>query len=67
MNMRDLGAPREFEQAVREWGQAAGKKIGTFGVESWIEWSRNFQPYGLEASEYFLDGASKNCLGKSTL
>ena len=62
MNMRDLGAPREFEQAVREWGQAAGKKIGTFGVESWIEWSRNFQPYGLEASEYFSGHTGANDL-----
>ena len=62
MNMRDLGAPREFEQAVREWGQAAGKKIGTFGVESWIEWSHNFQPYGLEASEYFSGEAGANDL-----
>ena len=53
MDMRDLGAPREFEQAVREWGQAAGRKFGTFGVEAWIEWSHNFQPYGLEAVEYF--------------
>ena len=61
-NMRDLGAPREFEQAVREWGQAAGKKIGTFGVESWIEWSRNFQPYGLEASEYFSGHTGANDL-----
>jgi hypothetical protein len=62
MNMRDPGAPREFEQAVGKWGQAAGKKIGTFGVESWIEWSWNFQPYGLEAEEYFLDGSSENNL-----
>jgi hypothetical protein len=23
------------------------------GVDLWIEWSRNFQPYGLEAAEYF--------------
>lgn len=53
MDMRDLGAPREFEQAVREWGLAAGRKVGTFGVEAWIEWSQNFQPYGLEAAEYF--------------
>jgi len=53
MDMSDLGAPREFEQAVREWGQAAGRKVGTFGVEAWIEWSQNFQPYGLEAAEYF--------------
>jgi hypothetical protein len=62
MNMRDLGAPCEFEQAVREWGQAAGKKVGTFGVESWIEWSRNFQPYGLEASEYFSGETGANDL-----
>ena len=62
MNTRDPGAPREFEQAVGKWGQAAGKKIGTFGVESWIEWSWNFQPYGLEAEEYFLDGSNENNL-----
>ena len=62
MDMRDLGAPREFEQAVREWGQAAGRKFGTFGVEAWIEWSRNFQPYGLEASEYFSGHTGANDL-----
>ena len=62
MNMPDLGAPREFEEAVGKWGQAAGKRVGTFGVESWIEWSHNFQPYGLEAAEYFFDEASENNL-----
>ena len=24
-----------------------------YGVKSWNEWPRNFQPYGLEAAEYF--------------
>lgn len=46
-------APREFEQTVTEWGQSAGREVGTFWVESWIEWSRNFQPYGLGVSAYF--------------
>ena len=44
---------RKFEEAVQEWGEAAGAPDNFYGVESWIEWSRNFQPYGLEAAEYF--------------
>jgi hypothetical protein len=53
MDISDLGAPREFEEAVQEWSKAAGKPDNFYGVESWIEWSRNFQFYGLEAEEYF--------------
>ena len=44
---------RKFEEAVQEWCKVAGATDNFYGVESWIEWSRNFQPYGLEAAEYF--------------
>ncbi len=53
MNLRDPSAPQKFEEAVQEWCKAAGAPDNFFGVESWIDWSRNFQPYALEAAEYF--------------
>jgi hypothetical protein len=53
MDLRDPSAPHKFEEAVQEWCKAAGAPDNFYGVESWIEWSRNFQPYALEAAEYF--------------
>jgi hypothetical protein len=44
---------RKFEEAVQEWRKAAGAPDNFYGVESWIEWSRNFQLYGLDTVEYF--------------
>ena len=53
MGLRDPSAPRKYEEAVQEWCKAAGAPDNFYAVESWIEWSRNFQPYGLDAVEYF--------------
>jgi hypothetical protein len=52
MDERNLRAPGEFQNAVREWCKSAGAPDHYYAVESWIEWSRNCQPYGLEAAEY---------------